>query len=337
MKATSEEVMAPGVMLKVAVVAVLPLAVALHPGSGRAGWRGFKKRNAPLFASSFDTDSAVADVKARLMQLVEPLDRGFGASEDAKQQVRQVLGELEALGPSVIAAERVPMLQGRWRLVFSDAPDIVRNTMPLGPLSAVGEIRQEIGAPDMGGTFEIANIIEVLPPEAVRAIGSLPVGNDSTEQRVLLDAQAAAPPSSRVELTLRGSELRPKTLLGQALDGILPPLRLQGPKALALPFGSFDIIYVDDTLRVVRTNQGYWGVNVRDDVAAVDEDDFFVKSSAWDTETQGTAGVQDAVVVPSNDDGIETPSDVEDESEPAPVEEFIMTDDDGEDTSPSDY
>ena len=76
---------------------------------------------------------------------------------------------------------------------------------------------------------------------------------------------------------------------------------------------------------------------MRDDVAAVDEDDFFVKSSAWDTETQGTAGVQDAVVVPSNDDGIETPSDVEDESEPAPVEEFIMTDDDGEDTSPSDY
>ena len=135
---------------------------------------------------------------------------------------------------------------------------------------------------------------------------------------------------------MRGSELRPKTLLGQALEGILPPLRLQGPKALALPFGSFDIIYVDDTLRVVRTNQGYWGVNVRDDFVGADDDDFFVRSSAWDTETQGTAGVQDAVVVPS-DDGIEMPSDVEDEPEPAPVEEFIMTDDEGEDTSPSDY
>ena len=82
------DVKAAAGMLKVAVVVVLPLAVALHPGSGRAGWRTFKKRDAPLFASSFDTDSAVADVKARLMQLVEPLDRGFGASEDAKRSGR---------------------------------------------------------------------------------------------------------------------------------------------------------------------------------------------------------------------------------------------------------
>ena len=114
------------------------------------------------------------------------------------------------------------------------------------------------------------------------AIGSLPVGNDSTEQRVLLDAQAAAPPSSRVELTLRGSELGRRRCWARH-RGHPAPLRLQGLKALALPFGSFDIIYVDDTLRVVRTNQGYWGVNVRDDFVGADDDDFFVRSSAWDT------------------------------------------------------
>jgi hypothetical protein len=40
-----------------------------------------------------------------------------------------------------------------------------------------------------------------------------------------------------------------------------PPLRLQGP--LELPFGSFEVLYNDGDLRIVKTQQGYWGVNRR--------------------------------------------------------------------------
>ena len=41
----------------------------------------------------------------------------------------------------------------------------------------------------------------------------------------------------------------------------LPPLSLTFPAAL--PFGEFDILYYDGDLRVVKTAQGYYGVNVR--------------------------------------------------------------------------
>ena len=40
-----------------------------------------------------------------------------------------------------------------------------------------------------------------------------------------------------------------------------PPLKLQGP--LAVPFGQFEVLYNDGSLRVVRTQQGYYSVNRR--------------------------------------------------------------------------
>jgi hypothetical protein len=39
------------------------------------------------------------------------------------------------------------------------------------------------------------------------------------------------------------------------------PIKLQGP--LKGPFGKFDILYLDDEMRITKTYQGYYTVNVR--------------------------------------------------------------------------
>lgn len=77
---------------------------------------------------------------------------------------------------------------------------------------------------------------------------------------------------ARVDLTLRGSELRPRTVLGQSIgasslgeapresaEGAIPvwaarALRLKGP--LGLPFGWFELLYLDEVKRVTVCRAG---------------------------------------------------------------------------------
>ena len=58
------------------------------------------------------------------------------------------------------------------------------------------------------------------------------------------------------------SGLSSKILNGPA--GLLEgnPVNLRGP--LQAPFGRFEILYLDDDMRITRTNQGFIAVNSRD-------------------------------------------------------------------------
>lgn len=40
------------------------------------------------------------------------------------------------------------------------------------------------------------------------------------------------------------------------------PVKLQGP--LTAPFGKFEILYLDDDMRITKTYQGYFAVNIRE-------------------------------------------------------------------------
>lgn len=41
------------------------------------------------------------------------------------------------------------------------------------------------------------------------------------------------------------------------------PVKLQGP--LTAPFGKFEILYLDDDMRITKTYQGFYAVNVREE------------------------------------------------------------------------
>eukprot|EP00277_Geminigera_cryophila_P021338 CAMPEP_0179481526 /NCGR_PEP_ID=MMETSP0799-20121207/59238_1 /TAXON_ID=46947 /ORGANISM="Geminigera cryophila, Strain CCMP2564" /LENGTH=93 /DNA_ID=CAMNT_0021294189 /DNA_START=25 /DNA_END=306 /DNA_ORIENTATION=- len=81
---------------------------------------------------------------------------------------------------------------------------------------------------------------------------------DSLVQRVVLQTEAIS--GTRVGLQIKGTRLNAGKILNQDATW-LPPLDFQLPAAL--PFGEFEILYYDGDLRVVKTTQGYYGVNVR--------------------------------------------------------------------------
>ena len=115
---------------------------------------------------------------------------------------------------------------------------------------------------EASGTIE--NVIEYTPAAWVPldALVRLGAADDRLQQRVLLEYEYDGP---RCTAKLAGVSLRARRLLGVSLESA-SPLTLKGP--LTLPFGNFEVLYNDGSLRAVRTQQGYWGVNRR-----CDEDD----------------------------------------------------------------
>jgi hypothetical protein len=74
-----------------------------------------------------EADERRAAVKARLFEALSTLDRGFTASREQRAKVEKILKELIDLSP-ILDPTRV-LLSGStsWKLIYSDAPDIVGN------------------------------------------------------------------------------------------------------------------------------------------------------------------------------------------------------------------
>ena len=87
--------------------------------------------------------------------------------------------------------------------------------------------------------------------------------NSRVLQKVVCEGSASPSDPSTVDLKILGLELEgegdsgPASILGNN------PVKLQGP--LSAPFGKFDILYLDETMRITKTYQGYYAVNLRDD------------------------------------------------------------------------
>lgn len=97
-------------------------------------------------------------------------------------------------------------------------------------------------------------------PIAVRGLAGGVTSGDKLQQRVLLSYSTDGPDDSRVSLKIGGLAFRPQQVLGVSLQSA-PPLTLRG--VLEVPFGNFEVLYNDGSVRVVRTQQGFYGVNRR--------------------------------------------------------------------------
>lgn len=191
----------------------------------------------------------LVDAKAELLAALEPVDRGFAASREQRQSIDALLQKLTAQVSTAPSAESG--LGGDWVLVYSDAPDIL--SLRGGPLAKLRRIGQQID-PD---ARTIDNVIEYVPADWIRTGFGGATAQDSLQQRVLLNYE---PKGSKVDIKIRGTSIKPAMVLGVNLLAA-PPLALEG--GLALPFGSFELKYNDGDMRVVKTKQGYWGVNRR--------------------------------------------------------------------------
>jgi hypothetical protein len=221
---------------------------------------------------------SAASLKAELLAACRPLEMGTSATSRDRERIRSLLDRLVAAGDGVADpasifysdAERAecdptePSIAGRWKLVYTDAPDVLSlNYNPLASLSSIGQTCD-------AGAKTIANVIEWKPPGMLEKLpfSQLPVKlpydplAERIEQRVVLKAAASRTAPRRVDLFVEGLDVVPLRVFGRA--GM--PLELRGPLSGQLPFGSFDLLYMDRDLRIVKTVQGgHYAVNVRAD------------------------------------------------------------------------
>lgn len=259
------------VMRHYLIVLFLGLGEGLRPPLPPAHIRGLVRPWSSSTAAE-TSESTRTQKRDELLDAVRLLDRGFTATAEDRKRITSMLLNLADLNPTANpgAAYFDPellttddlladaeLLKGRWTLVYTDAPDIT--SLNDNPVSEVGRIGQECDST----ARTIKNIIQWRPRSWLR-LG--PLAEDEVEQRVVLKAKSTPGAPKKVDLFVEGLDLSPKALLGQAWTG--EDFELRGPLSGQIPFGTFNVLFLDDVLRVVRTAQGYFAVNVRDNDGA---------------------------------------------------------------------
>lgn len=229
--------------------------------------------------SAADSDDDVVRAKADLRRLSTATDRGFACSDADRLRARDAIDTLARRNPTAAPAAAyypagtavvdpaIPTLRGKWTLVYTDAPDIT-SLAATTPTARLGRIGQECTSSDDvggGGGGTIKNVIEWRRPAWA---ASLPFAGDDDArvlQQVCCGAAADPATPTEVALTLVGLELRGSGAGGGPGAWLADrgPVELRGP--LTLPFGRFDVLYLDEEMRITRTDRGYYAVNVREE------------------------------------------------------------------------
>ncbi|KAL3795144.1 hypothetical protein HJC23_007372 [Cyclotella cryptica] len=226
-------------------------------------------------------DPKVKPLKNELITIAEKTRRGFTASRDERKKVERIVMDLSLCSPTQDPAaayygedirsgsdEHLGMgatLSGKWTLIYTDAPDIT--SLEGGPLSPakLGRIGQECTPPF------IKNVIEWKKPDWASSLPFSGTKSSRILQKVCCKGSSNASKPTVVDLTLVGLEISGES---ENEDGTIDstgpaaffenfPVKLEGP--LSLTFGRFEILYLDDDMRITRTYQGFTAVNVRDE------------------------------------------------------------------------
>ena len=172
-------------------------------------------------------------------------------------------------------------ISGKWELIYTDAPDITSLDSSRNPFSTakLGKIGQQCDPP------YIKNIIEWKRPDWAENLPFSGSSESSILQKVVVTAIANPSKPTFVELKVAGIEVMARedndnndndsnsnSSMISLVDsiqkkgipvGILSqnPIDLKGN--LNPPFGRFEILYLDNELRIIRTNQNFIAVNRR--------------------------------------------------------------------------
>ena len=239
-----------------------------------------------LFSLSEATNrgfTASSSQKKRARDVIFQLARFNPTTDPASPYYAQNLNTNNNDANTIGSEDAAVTLAGKWDLVFTDAPDITSLDTSRNPLATatLGRIGQECTPPF------IKNVIEWKKPDWIDQL-PLPFAG-GTESRVLqkvctkasatpdnpllvdlklVGIDLVAPPSSNPNRNNTGSSSSSSKKLQEDIErdglpeGFLRnnPLELRGP--LTAPFGQFEILYLDEELRMIKT-RGFVAVNVR--------------------------------------------------------------------------
>ncbi len=239
----------------------------------------------------------VQSLKSELVELADRTKRGFVASAADKRKANEIVQSLQRLQTipdpaksyydesaisSVTSGETddtSASISGKWTLIYTDAPDITGLDTSRNPFSTakLGRIGQECDPP------YIKNVIEWVRPDWAK---DLPFsGSDESRilQKVVTSGTATPSKPTFVDLKVAGLELMAgesnsngsnvvETIQSQGIPaGLLSinPVDLKGP--LNPPFGRFEILYLDEEFRAIKTSQNFLAVNKR----CTEDDEWF--------------------------------------------------------------
>ena len=266
-----------------------------HPALIQGYQKGCANPTADGGAADMLKNSLLRDeIKSRLLRRCATAGRGFGASPSDRRATNELIDQLSQLSPTesptdgLDGADRwmgrgydlrfdaadsreatlAPAVQGRWRLVYTDARDVL--SLDSSPVAAVGPIFQEITLP-----ASVTNEITFYPraPFLLPTLAFMPSGELSTVAKLKVQTRARARGGSRVGLTFESVAFDAQSLLGLDVSTLLPQLSAPLPR---LPGAGgadsdespayFDILYLDIDTLVIRQNEpGGVFVAVRDD------------------------------------------------------------------------
>lgn len=221
-------------------------------------------------SSSFAPLPDAQRLKDNLVALASSTRRGFSASRKDRDRAKSIINLLSQYSPTVepaaayynspsdaqVRSNDAPSLAGKWTLIYTDAPDITSLEAPLS-IQKLGRIGQECNPPF------IKNVIEWRRPDWAAALPFSGDDNSRILQKVVTEGSSSPANNPTVDLKLVGLEISGKSEQGPAAFFEKNPIKLQGP--LKGPFGKFDVLYLDDDMRITKTYQGYYAVNVRED------------------------------------------------------------------------
>lgn len=183
------------------------------------------------------------DLKRELLTSVSTTNRGFVASPSQRKEIITLIEQIERQNPTPAPCDD-PQLTGRWRLLFTNAFDIVSLAL-LTPVALVGQIYQNVYEAEEGQKhdYELTNIVELEPPFA-------PISNQfigQTMASVEVAAKGFRKSDVKIDITFTESSFKPETLAGYDVRR-LPPLRY----GLRSPVGYIETTFLDADIRVAR-------------------------------------------------------------------------------------
>jgi hypothetical protein len=236
-------------------------------------------------STSLNTNAEKASrLKQDLLALAAQTKRGFKATSKERKQARDLIFQLGDLNPTAEPARAyysnsngnngstAPGLTGKWTLMYTDAPDITSLDSGANSLATLGRIGQECKPPT------IKNVIEWKRPTWAANLPFSGTDDSRVLQKVVTEATASPDKPTIVDLKLAGFEVSttdsdneeggdlsiPQAIQNKGLiAGLLQsrPINVQGP--LKAPFGQFEVLYLDDELRIIQTGQNFLAVNLR--------------------------------------------------------------------------
>lgn len=237
----------------------------------------------------------VVRLKEEFLALAKQTSRGFRATKSEQNQIKDIVFELAKFNlskqpardyyePSTnfdIKESYGSTISGKWTLIYTDAPDITGLDTTRNPFATakLGRIGQECDPP------YIKNVIEWFRPDWAKNLPFSGTDQSRVLQKVVTAGTSTPDKPMLVYLKVVGLELESgggsrilssssssnnmildiaQSIQDQGIPaGLLSwqPLDLKGQ--WNLPFGQFEILYVDHDMRVIRTGQNYLAGNVR--------------------------------------------------------------------------